>query len=135
MTRKNVEFVDKVREAFNREDLRQLAEMSHDDLEFVSVFTAIDSGGATYRGPESWADYFEAIHEAWSEWQIEDFRALDVGEDRVVSLFRLIGTGRQSGVSVERDAGLAYWLRDGKMWRVRAYLDQSQALAAVGLSE
>ena len=135
MSQENVEFVHEVREAFNREDVRKLAEMSHDDLEFVSVFTAIDSGGATYRGPESWANYFEAIHDAWAEWQIEDFRALDVGDDRVVSLFRLIGTGRQSGVPVEREAGLAYWLRDGKMWRVRSYLNQSEALAAVGQSE
>ena len=135
MSQENVEIAHKVREAFNREDLVGLAEFSDDDLEFVSVFTAVDSGGATYRGPDSWADYFEAMHEAWAEWQIEDFRVLDAGDDRVVSLFRLVGTGRRSGVRVEQAAGLAYWFRNGKIWRLHAYSDHDEALAAVGLSE
>ena len=135
MSKENVEIAHKVREAFNREDLVDLAEFSDDDLEFISVFTAVDSGGATYRGPDSWAAYFEAMHEAWAEWQIEDFRVLDAGDDRVVSLFRLVGTGRRSGVPVEQAAGLAYWFRNGKIWRLHAYSDHDEALEAVGLRE
>ena len=135
MSRENVEVVHKAREAFNREDLRALADMADDDLEFISVFSALDSGAATYRGPESWADYFAAMHETWTEWQVEDFRVFDAGEDRVASLFRLVGTGRRSGVPVERPGGMAYWFRNGKIWRLRSYADPEDALEAVGLRE
>jgi ketosteroid isomerase-like protein len=30
---------------------------------------------------------------------------------------------------------MAYWLRNGKMWRVRSYFDPAEALEAVGLRE
>lgn len=135
MSEENLEIVYKAREAFNREDLQELADLSHDDFELVSVFTAVDVGGATYRGPASWAEYFEAMHESWEGWQVEDFRALDAGDDRVAAVYRLVGTGRWSGVPVDQEVGMAFWLRDGKIWRLRSYSDPDEALAAVGLRE
>jgi len=135
MSQENIEVVRRARAAFNREDVRELADLSDDDLEFVSVFTALDSGGAIYRGPESWADYFAAMHETWAEWQVEDFRTLDAGDDRAASLFRLVGTGRSSGAPVERAGGMAYWFRNRKIWRLRSYPNPDEALEAVGLRE
>jgi ketosteroid isomerase-like protein len=135
MSQENVELVHTAREAFNRRDFRMLAELTHDDLEFVSVLTAVDAGGGTYRGPEAWVSYFASMDDAWEDWQIEDFRAFDAGDDRVAAVFRLVGTGKSSGARVERDGGVAYWIRDGKFWRMRSYLDPREALEAVGLSE
>ena len=86
MSQENVDLVRRLVEAFNRRDMRGLAELSHDDLEFVSVLTAVDAGGATYRGSETWTSYFAAMDETWEEWQAEDFRVFDGGEDRVTSL-------------------------------------------------
>jgi ketosteroid isomerase-like protein len=133
MSQENVELVQRAWHAFQAEDVPALVEMSHQDLEFVSAMSAVDA--PTYRGPQLWTSYFERMHETWEEWLIEDFNVFDAGDDRVAAVFRLIGTGRRSGVRVEQESGLAYTLRQGKLWRIHTYLDPDEALAAVGLSE
>jgi len=133
MSRENVEVVRRAIDAFNSRDFATLAELSHEDLEFTSILTAVDAGGAIYRGSETWTSYFAVMDETWDEWRAKDWRLFDAGEDRVVALFDLVGKGRHSGVPVEREIGLAYWIRDGQMWRMRSFADPSEALEAVGL--
>jgi ketosteroid isomerase-like protein len=135
MSQENVKIVLRGIDAFNRRDMRGLAELSHEDLEFVSVLTAVDAGGATYRGSETWTSYFAAMNETWEEWQVEDFQVFDGREDGVAAVFRIVGKGKHSGAPVEHEIGLAYRIRDGQVWRMRSYLDPGQALEAVGLRE
>ena len=135
MSQENVELVRRAIEAFNRRDLRALAEFMHDDFEFVSVLTAVDAEGATYRGSEAWTTYFADMDQTWKDWHAEDPQIFDAGDDQVACLFRLVGTGRYSDAAVERAAGLAYYVRDGKLWRMRSYMDPADALKAVGLRE
>ena len=135
MSRENVEIVRAAYDAFNRRDLIALADLSHEDLEFVTVLTAVEAGGATYRGSETWASYFDSMNETWEEWRVEDFRVFDAGGDRVAAVFRIVGKGKHSGVPVEHPIGLAYRIRRGKLWRMRSYLDPAEALEAVGLAE
>lgn len=49
-------------------------------------------------------------------------------------MFQIAGTGQASGIPVKQAVGLAYSFRDGKLWRMRSYLDPEQALEAVGLA-
>jgi ketosteroid isomerase-like protein len=135
MSQENVELVERVIEAFDRHDVRTLEILSHEDLEFVSVLTAIDADDATYRGANAWTSYFEAVDEMWSEWRTKDIRIFDAGDDRLACLFRLVGTGRLSGVPVERAVGITYRIRDGKLWRMRSYPNPPDALEAVGLQD
>jgi ketosteroid isomerase-like protein len=135
VSQENVELVRRSFEAFNRRDLRALAELSDEDLEFVSVLSAVDAGGATYRGSEAWASYITDMDRTWEDWRAEDFRVFDADDDRVGAVLRLVGKGKHSGVPVEREVGLAYRIRAGKLWRMGAYLDPGDALKAVGLEE
>lgn len=135
MSRENVEVIQRAGEAFNRHDLQALSDLSHEDLEFVSVMTAVDAGEATYHGKRTWARYFELMDQTWEEWQIEDLRAFDAGDDRAAAVFRLIGTGKHSGARAGQTIGVTYEFREGKLWRMRSYLDPSEALEAVGLRE
>jgi uncharacterized protein len=136
MSRENVDVVRRAYEAFNHPDrVRALAELSDDDLEFVSVLTAVEAGGATYRGPEGWATYFARMDEIWDDWHAKDLEVFDAGDDRVAAVFRLAGTGKGSGAPVEHLIGLAYRIRNGKLWRMRSYVDPSDALEAVGLRD
>ena len=136
MSRESVELVGTTIEVFNRRDIGALVDLSEGDLEIVSALTAANLGGSTYRGEtQAWTDYFAAMDETWEEWGIEDAELRDAGDDRVACLCRLVGRGKASGVPVERAVGIVFRIRDGKLWRIRSYLDPSEALVAVGLSE
>jgi ketosteroid isomerase-like protein len=135
MSQENVEIVRKAAEAFNLHDADALTALSHRDMEFVSVLTAVEAGGATYRGPDAWEEYFAVMEETWDEWSLEVFDIFDATDDRAVAVIRLVGTGRHSGARAGITAGLAYWFREGKIWRLHTYPDPAEALEAVGLRE
>ena len=133
MSRENVEVIHKLAEAFNRHDLEALSALSDEDAEFISLLTAIEAGGATYRGPNIWVDYFAAMDEAWTEWQVEDLRVFDAGDEQAAAIFRIVGKGRSSGARADQLLGITHRFRGGKLWRMRAYMDPEEALEAVGL--
>jgi ketosteroid isomerase-like protein len=57
-----------------------------------------------------------------------------VGEDRTISLFKMIVRGKGSGIELTRDDAALAEFRDGKIVRVGYYNDQAQALEAAGVS-
>jgi ketosteroid isomerase-like protein len=59
---------------------------------------------------------------------------IDAG-DAVIVPFHLLARGKQSGAPVDFSGALVYWLRNGKIFRIRNYLDKSEALAAAGLQQ
>ncbi|HWH31293.1 MAG TPA: nuclear transport factor 2 family protein [Egibacteraceae bacterium] len=133
MSHEDVEIVRRATGAFNRGDFGLVAELCDDDLEFVSVMTAVQE--TTYRGRDTWERYAADMRETWAEWRLEDLRLLDAGDHTVTVLMRLVGAGKRSGVPVDREIGVVYRLRDGRLWRVRSYPDARLALEAAGLSE
>ncbi|MBA2763407.1 MAG: nuclear transport factor 2 family protein [Thermoleophilaceae bacterium] len=135
MSQENVDLIERVVEAFDRHDLTTLQQLCDEDFEFVSVLAVVDEADATYRGPNAWKDYFRVIEEMWSEWHTRDIEIFDTGGDQLACLFRLVGTGKLSGVPVERALGITYRIRDGRLWRMRSYPNPADALEAVGLSE
>ena len=54
---------------------------------------------------------------------------------RVLVLGRIVGHGRASGVAVETPGATIIDFRDGKIARVRTYLEHGEALRAAGLTE
>src|SRR4051794_20232788 len=97
MSQENVEIVRLAITAFNHRDLSALAELSGEEFEFVSVLTAVDAGGATYRGGQAWASYFAVMDETWEEWRVEDSEVFDAGDGGVATLLRIVGKGKHSG--------------------------------------
>ena len=72
---------------------------------------------------------------SWESWRIEGVELLPSGDDKVVALFRMIVTGRKSGVEVGRDDAVLAEFRDGRIVRLGYYNNQQQALEAAGLRE
>ncbi|MEK6252220.1 MAG: hypothetical protein AABM43_09810 [Actinomycetota bacterium] len=73
--------------------------------------------------------------ETWESWRIEDLEIRAVGEDRTISLFRMVVKGKGSGIDLERLDAAVVDYRDGKIVRIGYYNDQAQALEAAGLRE
>ena len=135
MSKENVEVVRLAVDAFNRRDLATLGDLSDQDFEFVSVLTAVDAQAATYRGLDGWSRYFTDIDRVWENWHIEGLRVFDGADGGLAATFQVTGQGRQSGAAVERTVGITYRLRGGKIWRMRSFLEPTDALKAVGLEE
>jgi ketosteroid isomerase-like protein len=129
----NVEIVKRLMEAVDRRDIDAFAEVTTPDFEWLPVFAA-RVGGDVYRGREGIETFLGEIDEIWEEFRPlpEEYR--DLG-DGVLGLGRLKTRGRSSGVPMDSPWGGVYDLRDGKVSRIRTFLDHAQASQAAGLSQ
>jgi ketosteroid isomerase-like protein len=77
-----------------------------------------------------WRDWLEP----WEDYEIEYSEYIDAG-DAVVMVFRQAGTGRGSGIRIEREFFGVWYLKDSKVVRFRLFESRGQALEAAGLRE
>jgi ketosteroid isomerase-like protein len=85
-------------------------------------------------GHDSIAAWLARWDAAWERWRLEDLEIRPVGEDRTISVFKMIVKGKGSGIELTRDDAVVTEHRDGKIVRIGYYNDQSQARNAAGLS-
>jgi ketosteroid isomerase-like protein len=150
MSRENVEIVKRVQASgvdlaglFQASTLPDPAATGIDlaafDSNFQTEFIARRAAGGSIpprvaRGllgfAESWRDWLEP----WESYYIEVEEFIDAG-DEVVSLTRVRAKTTRDAVAVEHRPGAVWSLRDGRIVRVRFYLDREEALEAAGLRE
>src|SRR3954451_19545845 len=106
-------------------------ESFHEDVE-VHDHDTMDQGD--YRGHAGFARWLDDWGAAWSEWSMDPEEFIDIGE-HVVLVFHMKATGRDSGITLERQDAQVFQMRDGKVARVDYYNSKQQALKAVGLEE
>jgi ketosteroid isomerase-like protein len=130
MSEQNVEIVKLALDAFSSGDADTFAELTTPDIEWKTGLGAVE--GEVFRGWEGVRTYFSRLSSAWDRFRFlpDQFRDRD---DVVLVLGRLEGIGRGGGVPVDSPVGAVWDLRDGKIWRLRAYLDQAEASEVAGL--
>jgi ketosteroid isomerase-like protein len=132
MSEENVEFVRSTIEAFLAFDIETALEGLDPDIEWHATVGGVDEG-RVYHGTDEvlkgFADYFEV----WERMEMQAVEYIDAGDDEVVVFFHEVAKGRASGVVVETDTGTINTIRDGKIVRVRSYMDRAQALEVAGL--
>jgi ketosteroid isomerase-like protein len=90
----------------------------------------------TYRGRDEFREFMRTwTEEQFKDWSIELERLIEAPDDCVVAFFHQKATGRASGVPVELHMGTVYDLHNGRVVRMRHFVDRAQALEAAGLSE
>jgi ketosteroid isomerase-like protein len=113
--------------------MEALSPSFHEDVEIIAP-TFVAGRGVRFAGLDGlragWLDWLEP----WESYRVEIEDLIDAG-DEVVVLPR--DYGRRAGTAAEVSVmGAAVWtVRDGKIARVAFYLNRSEALEAVGLSE
>lgn len=132
MSQANVEIVKRLMDAVNRRDIDAFAEIATSDLEWFPVFAAHVEGDV-YRGREGIETFLAEVDETWEEFLPVPEEYRDLG-NCVLGLGRLKTRGRGSGVPVDSPWGGIYDLRDGRVSRIRTYLDHGEALRVAGLS-
>jgi ketosteroid isomerase-like protein len=96
----------------------------------VEIHTPPEVGNeGTYRGLAGYRKWEARWMEAWEDFQNEILRVEPVGPRHVVVDVRQHGTGRGSGVEVDREVSMLCEIRDRRMIRFHLYSTHQQALA------
>jgi uncharacterized protein len=133
MSQENVEIVRRFYEQFNSSGAPDFGLLDPEIVWYQP--DEIAGGRGIYRGHGGVRLAIGEMHDTFDEFRSVPEKLIDAGDDRVVVLARHAGVGRGSGAPFDQRVGHVWTLRDGKLIEWRAYLDQSEALEAVGLSE
>ena len=129
MSQENVEVMRRIIEAVRRRDYQ--AVLAHLDPEVEIDDTDIPES----TGTDSFLEWLARWDDAWETWRVEDVEVRAAGADQAIALFRMVTTGRGSGVELARADALVASFRGGKALKLGYYNDQAQALKAVGLED
>jgi ketosteroid isomerase-like protein len=91
--------------------------------------------GAQYSGADGIRQFFADIEDIGPDFQVDVERMRAVDDGNVLAFLRVRATGRVSGIVTGADTANVYDFIDGKISRVRIFLDRQEALKAVGLEE
>src|SRR5215207_7489148 len=133
MSQENVEAARRLYDARNRGDVEAVIAECHPRVEWHPHLSSL--AGQAVQGHAGVRRYLASLAEDWEEFRHEPERFFDAG-DAVVALLRTCARGRGSGVEVDlRVAHVITFAKTGRCIRSVSYLDRSEALEAVGLSE
>src|SRR5437867_1468443 len=132
MSEENINAARRSFEAWNRGDVDAWLELFHPDIEWFSAITGhLEGAGTVYRGWSEMRRFWDEWHAVWDlRIDISEFR--DLGE-AALALGRMTTHGKASGIDLEGPVAYVAEFEDGLVRKLRAYLDPSQALEAVGL--
>ena len=101
-------------------------------IEWHATVGGIDEGRIA-RGHEEVVQAFIDYFEVWERLEMRVDEYIDAGGDDVVVFWHEVAKGRESGAVVETDTGTIQTVRDGKIVKVRGYMDRAEALRVAGL--
>jgi ketosteroid isomerase-like protein len=127
-----VELVERAIAAINARDIDGYLACCTEDIELETPLTPI---AGVYEGREGIRRFLGDIEDAGPDFRI-DVRGVDpIGSDRVVALVCVSSTGRASGIGSVNETTNVYDFAEGRIRRIRIFLDRQEALKAVGLTE
>ena len=132
MSQENVEIVREAFEAFGRDDWDTFLGFLGPEIEWVT--TAQFVGGQLYRGHAGVRQFLNALGGEFDEFHAQPENFAEAG-DVVVADTRVSGIGKRSGAPVELRFTVVASIREGKIVRVRNFLEREEALEAAGLRE
>jgi ketosteroid isomerase-like protein len=130
MSKKNVETVRRAIAAINARDIDAYGACCTENVELL-----LPMAGAEYLGDHGIRRFFTDIEDIGPDFRIEVQRVQAIGDSNVLAFLRVGSTGRASGIVIGAESANVYDFIDGKISRVRIFLDRDEALKAVGLAE
>jgi ketosteroid isomerase-like protein len=127
MSSENAEVLRRTVEAAGRKDYQAVLA----DLDPEVEIDDTDIPEST--GKDSFLEWLARWDQAWESWRLEDVAVRAAGDDRAIALFRIVATGKGSGIELSRLDALVASFRGGKVVKLGYYNDQALALEDVGL--
>jgi ketosteroid isomerase-like protein len=132
MSQENVETVERAIAAINARDLDGYLACCIENVELVTPLAPL---GAEYVGADGIRRFFTDIEDVGPDFRIDVQSVQAVGDNKVIAFIRTSLTGRASGIATGTESTNVYDFTDGKIKRIRIFLDRGEALKAVGLAE
>ena len=129
MSQENVETVGRAIAAINARDIDGYLACCTENVELLTPLA-----GAEYLGADGIRRFFTDIEDIGPDFRIEVQRVQAIGDSNVIAFMRVRSTGRASGIVTGAESANVYDFIDGKISRIRIFLDRDEALKAVGLS-
>ena len=134
MSQENVELAWQASRAWNDGGVDALLQYLDADVEWHPPRESMEPG--IYRGHDGVRDYLGRLAEIFEEQHVEPLEVIDVDDEHVISVVRVIGRSENSGMEITADwAWLITVGVNKKGIRVETFTDKAQALEAVGLRE
>ena|SRR5271170_1922300 len=127
MSSENVDVMRRMLDAVGRRDYQAVLAVLDPELEID------DTDIPESTGTDSFLDWLARWDEAWESWRVEDVEVRAAGDDQAIALFRMVTTGKGSGIELARPDALVASFRGGKVVKLGYYNDRAMALEAVGL--
>jgi ketosteroid isomerase-like protein len=131
MSQENVEIVRTAFEALNRGGFEEALAYVDPEVEFKPPDEAVERP-PDFEGHDALRARWKTLMEPFRDARFEPMEFIDVDDETVVAVFRVLVRGRASEVPVEAQPAYVLALRDGKILRMRAYMHKDQAFEAVG---
>jgi ketosteroid isomerase-like protein len=133
MSQENVEIVRRAFDAFARGDLEAVVATLDPAVKLEDHDRSLDSP-ATYQGREGFLQGIALVNEGFEDVRYTPEEFTDTGR-RVLVTVRRTGRGTASGVAVDELQFHVFDVENGRIVRVRAFLERKEALEAAGLPE
>ena len=130
MSQENVETVERAIAAINARDLDGYLACCTENVELL-----LPMAGAQYLGADGIRRFFTDIEDVGPDFRIEVQRVQAIGDSTAIAFLRVGATGRVSGIVTGAESANVYDFIDGKIRRIRIFLDRDEAVKAVGLAE
>ncbi len=120
-------------ESFNQGDLDSVLELCTEDVEVYKDPEVVEMVAAmTPRGQELVAQYLRGWLDSWGDYHARPQKFLQSGQE-VAALTQLRARGKNSQFEIEGDMADVFTLRDGRISRLRLYVERAVALSSLGI--
>jgi len=109
--------------------LARVEEFGDPEIEWrgVAAGRRAPGGDVVYRGYAGLKRVWEDIEEVFEEIKFEDIRVEAQGDEVVLALVEVSGTGHGSGLHLEQEMGIVYRFREGKIISGENFASHSEA--------
>ena len=132
MSQENVELAWQASWAWNDGGVDALLQYLDADVEWHPPEESMEPG--IYRGHDGVRDYVGRLAEIFDA-HVEPLEVIDVDDERVISVIRVVGRSKSSGMEINADWAWLITVGSNRTGiRVETFTDKAQALEAVGLA-
>src|ERR1700733_16211438 len=132
MSQENVETVGRAIAAINAREIDAYLACCTENVELLTPLAAV---GGECLGSDGIRRFFTDIEDAGPDFRIDVERMQAVGDNNVIVHMRTSATGRTSGIVNGTESTNVYDFAEGKISRIRIFLDRDEALKAGGPEE